>query len=188
MSILESRILSSLHRAPQKKIPFQENPRQMRIQLFCHKLPVKCTALLKSSDTTDGVSEWHQLVSKSENINDRHLVLFSEMWIHPPDLHGICCILEIVNLGSGSCWFPDHFPECCCHQPEHYLPTDNARLIVRLIRSINTQGLQLSLLPTVLFISKEEGEKLVFLGSFFQVFSGFSWFHSGERVRSQTLH
>ena len=40
---------------------------------------VNCTPLLKSSDITDGMSEQDQLVSRSENINDRHLVLFFEM-------------------------------------------------------------------------------------------------------------
>lgn len=55
----------------------------MRIQFFMSKADsenaVNCRALLKSSDTTDGMSEQDQLVTESENINDRHLVLFSEI-------------------------------------------------------------------------------------------------------------
>lgn len=61
---------------------------------------VNCRALLKSSDITDGMSEQDQLVTESENINDRHLVLFSEIWLRPQDPHGICYILERTYFGK----------------------------------------------------------------------------------------
>lgn len=94
-----------MHRVPQKiLLSITRKFSQMRIQFFMSKThsenAVNRTPLLKSSDITDGMSEQDQLVSKSENINDRHLVLFFEMLLHPQDLHGICYILETINLGK----------------------------------------------------------------------------------------